>query len=386
MIDARASLEAVIRHATDLEDDYDDIEPALTALAESGDRTLVPLLEAALARFLDDGNFYGRDLIAGVLAGIEGPSALPVLLRASARDLRDDQDSLGSEIIGLLQTDRAVGRTTAREFAALDAPELRRVGLWALGFVVEPGDLDVLAPAMADPDPRIRSLVIGSVPLPEGFDVLLVGLRDVDEGVRTSAVSRLGYSGRVVAVAPLAGLVTDPAPRVRAMVAFGLGRLADESAGPVLLRLVEDPDRHVRECAVQALGRVGGSATVDALLAMASDPEPHRRIEAAKALGAAAAADSRAADALEMLAADDIPAVRAATISGIASTMKPSALGEHLVIRLTDDPDPSVRQRVAVLARHLAPNRLESIVRRYVDDPDPNVRRIAETELSRLPR
>jgi HEAT repeat protein len=383
VIDTRASLEAVIRHATDLEDDYEDIEPTLTALTECGDRTLVPLLEAALDRFLDDDNFYGRDLVARVLAGIDGPSALPVLLRASARDLGDDQDGLSTEIVGLLQADRAAGRTTARAFAALDAPELRRTGLWALGFVVEPADLDLLAPAVADPDPRIRSLAIGSVPLPEGFDVLLAGLRDFDERVRTSAVSQLGFSGRVEAVAPLAGLVMDPAPRVRAMVAFALGRLADESAGPVLLRLAEDPDPHVREYAVEALGQVGGSAPVDALLAMASDPEPQPRIDAAKALGAAVAADSRAADALEMLAADDIPEVRAATISGLASTMKPSALGEHLVIRLTDDPDPSVRQQVAVLARHLAPTRQETILRRYADDPDPGVRRIAETELNR---
>jgi len=385
VIDARVGLEAVIRHATDLDGDYDDIEPTLTALADSGDRTLVPLLEETLDRFLDDGNFYGRDLIAGVLAGIDGPSALPVLLRASARDLGDDQDGLSTEIIELLLADPAAGRATAREFLALDTPGLRRAGLWALGFMVEPADLDVLAPAMADPDPRIRSLVIGSVPLPEGFDVLLGGLRDVDAEVRTSAVSRLGYSGRTEAVAPLAGLGTDPAPRVRAMVAFALGRLADESAQAVLLRLAEDPDRHVRERAVQALGRVGAPATVDALLAMAADPQPRRRIEAAKALGAAVSVDPRAADALEMLAADDVAAVRAATISGIAWAKTPSPLGEHLVIRLTGDPDPLVRQRVAVVARRLAPDRLDSIVRRYVDDPDPTVRRIAETELNRLP-
>jgi hypothetical protein len=110
VIDSRGALEAVVRHAVELEDDYDDIEPTVTALAACGDTTLVPRLHEVLDRFLDEENFYGRDPIAGVLAGIQGVAALPVLLRASARDLGDDQDSLQSEIIELLHADRAAGR------------------------------------------------------------------------------------------------------------------------------------------------------------------------------------------------------------------------------------------------------------------------------------
>jgi len=128
MIDNGAALEAVIRHAEDLEDDYDEVEPTLTALAACGDRTLSPRLHEALDRFLDDGNFYGRDLTAAVLAGIEGVAALPRLLRASARDLGDDQDGLTTEITELLHADRAAGRSVAIEFATADTPDLRRVG------------------------------------------------------------------------------------------------------------------------------------------------------------------------------------------------------------------------------------------------------------------
>jgi hypothetical protein len=94
MIDSHGALEALVRHAMELEDGYDDIAPTVTALAACGDTALVPRLQEVLDRFLDQGNFYGRDLIAGVLAGIAGVAALPVLLRASARDLGDDQDGL----------------------------------------------------------------------------------------------------------------------------------------------------------------------------------------------------------------------------------------------------------------------------------------------------
>ncbi|MGV9764945.1 hypothetical protein [Micromonospora tulbaghiae] len=51
MIDSRGALEAVVRHAVELEDDYEDIAPTLTALAACGDSTLVPRLQEALDRF-----------------------------------------------------------------------------------------------------------------------------------------------------------------------------------------------------------------------------------------------------------------------------------------------------------------------------------------------
>jgi hypothetical protein len=105
------ALEALLRHAALLDDgDYDDIAPVLGALAACGDTSLVPRLREALAGFLDDRNFYGRDLTAHVLAGIQGVAALPALLAASARDLGDDQDSLQAEIVGPLQEGREQAR------------------------------------------------------------------------------------------------------------------------------------------------------------------------------------------------------------------------------------------------------------------------------------
>jgi hypothetical protein len=87
------ALETVIHHATQVEDDYDDIAPTVTALAASGDTSLMPRLAEALTRFLDEANFYGGDLVAGILASVQGTAALPALLHAPARDLGDDQDA-----------------------------------------------------------------------------------------------------------------------------------------------------------------------------------------------------------------------------------------------------------------------------------------------------
>ena len=57
---------------------------ALEALTACADISLVPRLREALDGFVDDRNFYGRDLMARVLVGIQGVAALPALLRASA--------------------------------------------------------------------------------------------------------------------------------------------------------------------------------------------------------------------------------------------------------------------------------------------------------------
>ncbi|MEU7804007.1 HEAT repeat domain-containing protein [Micromonospora arborensis] len=389
MIDSGGALEAVVRHAVELEDDYDDIAPTVTALTECGDTALVPRLQEVLHRFLDEGNFYGRDLIAGVLAGIEGAAALPVLLRASARDLGDDQDSLHAEIIELLHADRATGRRVVRDFAAGDKPELRRVGLWALGFVVEAQDVALLAAAVTDADPEIRSMAVSSIPDPAGddwaFGALVVALRDLNEQVRVSAASRLGYTGRVDAVAPLVALAADPTPRVRSMVAYALGRLGSHEATPALQRLLHDPDRHVRENTAEALGSVGGPAAVDTLLALAADQDPKLRVQAAKALAKVADSDPRVVPQLTMLAGDGEAAVRAATLSGLASAGGGAAGHRgHLLVELVDDPDPMVRQRVAVVARHVAPDAAPDILRRYTLDPDQTLRRLAATELDRL--
>jgi HEAT repeat protein len=266
-----------------------------------------------------------------------------------------------------------------------ESRELRRVGLWALGFVEEPGDVDILAAVATDPDPEIRSVAIGSIPDParddRAFHVIVRALHDFVEEVRVSAVSRLGYSGRSDAVVPVAA-AGDVAPHVRTMAAYALGRLKRAEAVPTLLRLLDDPDRHVRERAVEALGVIGGPAAVDALTALGGDPDPQVRTQAAKALPQAAGSDPRVTVRITELARDPEPSVRAATLSGLAtaggSTWAP------IVTELANDPSPEVRQRVAVVARLIAPDDVRNILRGYADDHDPTVRRIATVELDRL--
>lgn len=369
MIDNAALLESVIAHAAAEETDYDDIAATVDELTDSGDTGLLPRLHEALGQFLDEGNFYGRDLIAAVLAGVAGPVALPVLLLAADRDLGDDQDSLQAEIAGLLDADPVTARELVLALIADDAPERQRAGLLVLDQVAEAGDIDLLAGAASHADADIRLTAVEAVPDPghddRAFAVLAAAVHDPDDRVRSAAISRLGASRRPEAVPALTALVGHEHPRTRARIAYALGRLGGT---PALLRLLRDDDAHVRDQARDALGTAGDPPAVAALLAEAGAADPRTRAQAAKAL--AKVADPRAAERLALLAADPDAGVRAAVLSGLAT----AGARSPLALALAADPDPAVRERVAVVVHHLAPDDAEAVLDRLATDPEPGVR------------
>jgi HEAT repeat protein len=392
VIDTRAALAELIQHIDEF-GDYDDIEATVDALRACGDRSLAPELTVALRRCLHERNFYGRDLIAAVLAGVQGADALPELLRASAVDLGDDQDSLDAEIVDLVKGDPVAARRAVLALAADPDPRLRRTGLGVLGLIAGPQDTDILLRAAADPDPEIRRTALGALPIggtgdggqtPAGrdrvFDALVTALRDADAHVRVTAVSQLGHQGRPEAAGHLAALVGDRADQVRQFAAIALGRIGGPATAPALLRLRTDRVRTVREAATEALGSAGGPQAVAALRAMAEDPDPEVRIEAAGALPKLGA---EVLPLLTALATDPIPEVRAALISGLARAQPPAPDGfDTVVLTLADDPEHDVRRALATRVRLITPALAPSILRRYLDDPD--LHAIAGRELSRL--
>jgi len=78
--------------------------------------------------------------------------------------------------------------------------------------------------------------------------------------------------------------------------------------------------------------------------------------------------------------------VRAATLSGLASVANRSARWSALATTLADDPDATVRRRVAVVALHLASDGSATILHRLADDTEATVRQTVATELRQLPR
>ncbi|WP_165958756.1 HEAT repeat domain-containing protein [Actinomadura sp. KC345] len=214
----------------DLDDEFDRITELTGALIHGADLTLVPELEGHLETFLEREDFYGRDVIGEVLAGIAGADALPVLLRASARDLGDDQDTFGMIICDLLEQDPARARPAVLDLVGADDGELRATGVWALDFILSDEDLPRVTAALGDPDPGVRSAAAGPAGrlarrFPEAMDAMAAALKDRDPQVRISVLSSLGYTKSAAAVPHVTRLRDDPDHRVREWAAIALNQL-----------------------------------------------------------------------------------------------------------------------------------------------------------------
>ncbi|MDG6105473.1 hypothetical protein Daura_47195 [Dactylosporangium aurantiacum] len=130
-------MENLVRSIDDPDEDSDGTEAYEIALAlgDSQDRAALPALRAHLDRYLDAGDFFGRDIIAVAVAGIAGVEALPVLLHAAARDLGDDQDGLAAEIWDVMAEDPARARHIIMELTADPDPAVRARATWAARFL-----------------------------------------------------------------------------------------------------------------------------------------------------------------------------------------------------------------------------------------------------------
>ncbi|MFE0035447.1 hypothetical protein [Streptomyces sp. NPDC059015] len=125
----------------ELLDSLDSVDEAIDLadiVAASGDRSLLPRLEAAMDRFLGEGNFYAREMLGGVIASLGGTGTLPLLLRASAVDLGDDQDGLATEIVDLVQSDPDGARVVLEPLTKDADPVVAERAGWALRFLPGP--------------------------------------------------------------------------------------------------------------------------------------------------------------------------------------------------------------------------------------------------------
>jgi hypothetical protein len=120
-----AKVDELLRYIDDPDDDSTLAYQVVDEIAASGDTSLLPRLTAELRRFLDTGDFYGRDVIADTLAGLGGIDVLPLLIEASARDLGDDQDTLQSTVLELMWTDKRRAGAILDELETEGRPDLR---------------------------------------------------------------------------------------------------------------------------------------------------------------------------------------------------------------------------------------------------------------------
>ncbi|MFI8368837.1 hypothetical protein [Streptomyces sp. NPDC085466] len=119
----------------DLDADIDATIDLADEIAAGGDRALLPRLESELDRAVAERNGYARELLGGLVAALGGPTTLPVLVRASAADLGDDQDGLATEIVDLVQADPKTAERVLRPLTEDDDLTIANRADWALRFL-----------------------------------------------------------------------------------------------------------------------------------------------------------------------------------------------------------------------------------------------------------
>jgi hypothetical protein len=295
--------------------------PLVRELAVSGDRSAAASVQAALERYARERNWYGRDLMAHVLAGLARAEAFPLLLRVFGGALRgeDDEDGerLGRALSAVMRADRAGCRAGILPALAGDDPDLRRAALWALRDVFEPSDMGTLREALADPDPAIRQTAVNSLPSvndnPQAYELVVAALQDPDDWVRHHAVRLLAWSAPPAVVDHLVPLTSDPSWCVRSALGQAIGRMAANSdrapaAATALRKLLADSNSAVRSHAATGLGLLGES--LDALQSTTDDPDWWVRVAVTNALAANLRRWPPAGPLLAQLTGDTNPTVR----------------------------------------------------------------------------
>jgi HEAT repeat protein len=151
--------------------------------------------------------------------------------------------------------------------------------------------------------------LLGVLPDPDAEaaeHALLVAARDDDARVRATAMTSLGYLGRLTSVERLSkALLKDPDAWVRETAANALAEIGATASVDALVASLTNPQEvaPVRGEAAKALGATGSSRAFAPLMGALDDPHPEVRFFAAYALGELG--DQRAIKALDLLATTD---------------------------------------------------------------------------------
>jgi HEAT repeat protein len=240
---------------------------------------------------------------------------------------------------------------------------------------------------LAKYDPDAATLVIERLGAAGSFDGARVVLGDASAAARlTGALTSPSPQVKLRAIrqlaaakgldlAPVAALLSDGAPPVRAAAVEALAANDGSSAIPRLQPLLKDPDPFVRATTAVALGRLRDPESVKLLDQMAQSPVGDTAAMAAVVLKEQGADVSGIA---QRLLADENPLTRLSAVALLRDTDGPQA--EALLQQAARDPNPVIRSRAAEL---MAATSIEdpALLRRLLRDDSGEVRSLAAVSL-----
>ncbi len=150
------------------------------------------------------------------------------------------------------------------------SPEVRRRAVRELGSVPVKDSIDLILVALADDDWRVRKetvSVLSDMPCDSDIVGQLVDalVQDDNVGLRNAASEALATMG-ADAVTILGDRMGSLGARDVKMALEVIGRSGDPRSGAMLISYLKDPDANVRVCTAELLGEQGGGEALDALM------------------------------------------------------------------------------------------------------------------------
>jgi HEAT repeat protein len=240
-----------------------------------------------------------------------------------------------------------------------------------------------LIQATSDSDPTVRAAAydtLRSLREREAIPAALAGLQDTDEAARTEAIHLLGDVGGPEVAADLRARAADPEVSVRAAVARALGFIGTTEAAPELSQLLTDPAASVRHASIEAIAAAGLSRLVPAVTEALNDSDERVRIAAADALGRIGAEESVAP--LLRAFSGGSPALRTAITRSVGA-LAPDRIGELHDELQRDQADPETRLAFADALTGITAPAAGAALEQLARDPVPEVRAAAIATLGR---
>jgi HEAT repeat protein len=299
--------------------------------------------------------------VAAVAASGRPVAALDVYEQWLSRHQHEDVFLLAPIATATL-IDIAAGRDpglAAEAATALASIDADAAAAW-LARQAEAAALDPARAALGDNEARTR--LVAGLSAPSSREKLLAlhrvsGIRGLDPS-------------------PVAALLSDPAPPVRAAAAESLAQLQGSAAAQRLRPLLSDPDPFVRASAAVALGRIGDPAGLDAINGMAASPVGDTAAMAAEVLKARGVDVSAIVD---RILADPNPLTR---LSGVALLPDSDPRKGLMLSQAAADPNEVIRGKAGQVLSS-TPSDVASL-RRLLRDPSAQVRLKAAESLANM--
>jgi HEAT repeat protein len=128
-------------------------------------------------------------------------------------------------------------------------------------------------------DPLVRSnaaIRLGQEKPKGAVDMLIPALNDPEETVRVNVIRALGELGDPAGIDAILPLTGDPQSGVRMAACQALGSMRDPRGLPALEKALSDEDESIRIVAARALGGIPGPESMDVLLRVALQDESER--------------------------------------------------------------------------------------------------------------